>query len=100
MYHICNEFFTSRLFRATSLTDIITPERPELRKGALIAQDPAAFESVDLLNESDRTFLREEITHKWRQPKMLYYMVGMSSLAAAVQGMDEAVINGAQILYP
>lgn len=27
-------------------------------------------------------------------------MVVMSSLAAAVQGMDEAVINGAQILYP
>ena len=27
-------------------------------------------------------------------------MVVMSSLAAAVQGMDEAVINGAQIIYP
>lgn len=27
-------------------------------------------------------------------------MVVMASLAAAVQGMDEAVINGAQILYP
>ena len=27
-------------------------------------------------------------------------MVIMSSLAASVQGMDEAVINGAQIIYP
>jgi hypothetical protein len=27
-------------------------------------------------------------------------MVIVSSLSAAVQGMDEAVINGAQILYP
>ena len=27
-------------------------------------------------------------------------MVVMSSLAAAVQGMDESVINGAQIIYP
>lgn len=27
-------------------------------------------------------------------------MVVLSSLAAAVQGMDEAVINGAQIIYP
>jgi hypothetical protein len=27
-------------------------------------------------------------------------MVVMTSLAAAVQGMDEAVINGAQIIYP
>lgn len=78
------------------LNDIV----PELQKGALIAQDPASFESIDLLTEEDKVFLREEITHKWKQPGMLYYMVVMSSLAAAVQGMDEAVINGAQILYP
>ena len=27
-------------------------------------------------------------------------MVVIASLAAAVQGMDEAVINGAQLIYP
>jgi hypothetical protein len=31
---------------------------------------------------------------------MLYYMVILCSVAAAVQGMDEAVVNGAQLFYP
>ncbi|KAJ7463227.1 hypothetical protein FB451DRAFT_463887 [Mycena latifolia] len=72
----------------------------ELRKGALVAQDPTAFESIDILDEDDKYHLRRELTHKFSQKPMLYYMVVMSSLAAAVQGMDEAVINGAQIIYP
>ena len=32
--------------------------------------------------------------------KRIHQMVVLSSFAAAVQGMDEAVINGAQIIYP
>ncbi|KAJ7769957.1 hypothetical protein B0H16DRAFT_1516921 [Mycena metata] len=72
----------------------------ELQKGALVAQDPAAFESIDLLTEDDKYHLRRETTHRYHQTGTLYYMVIMSSLAAAVQGMDEAVINGAQIIYP
>ncbi|KAF7289149.1 MFS domain-containing protein [Mycena indigotica] len=72
----------------------------ELRKGALVAQDPAAFESVDLLEENDKYHIRRETTHRYSQTWSLYYMVVMSSLAAAVQGMDESVINGAQIIYP
>ncbi|KAJ7183450.1 hypothetical protein C8R46DRAFT_1344283 [Mycena filopes] len=73
---------------------------PELRKGALVAQEPEAFESIDLLDEKDKYHLRRETTHRYHQTPTLYYMVIMSSLAAAVQGMDEAVINGAQIIYP
>ncbi|KAJ7152887.1 hypothetical protein C8R46DRAFT_1357327 [Mycena filopes] len=73
---------------------------PELRKGALVAQEPEAFESIDLLDEEDKYHLRRETTHRYHQTPTLYYMVIMSSLAAAVQGMDEAVINGAQIIYP
>ncbi|KAJ7214873.1 hypothetical protein GGX14DRAFT_609597 [Mycena pura] len=59
-----------------------------------------AFESIALLDEDDKYYLRREITHKYSQTRTLYYMVVMSSLAAAVQGMDESVINGAQIIYP
>ncbi|KAJ6471627.1 hypothetical protein C8R47DRAFT_745810 [Mycena vitilis] len=72
----------------------------ELRKGALVARDPLAFESIDILDEDDKYHLRRETTHRYSQTPALYYMVVMSSLAAAVQGMDEAVINGAQIIYP
>ncbi|KAM5545339.1 hypothetical protein V8D89_000952 [Ganoderma adspersum] len=71
-----------------------------LQKGALVAQDPPAFESLPLLTEEDRTVLRREFTHKWDQPFTLYYLVVMCSLAAAVQGMDESVINGANLFFP
>ncbi|EGN94788.1 hypothetical protein SERLA73DRAFT_114233 [Serpula lacrymans var. lacrymans S7.3] len=78
------------------LEDIID----ELKKGALVAQDPAALERHDVFTEEDKRVLRMEVTHKWQQTRTLYYMVFMSSMAAAVQGMDQAVINGAQIIYP
>ncbi|KAH7882036.1 hypothetical protein F5I97DRAFT_1817787 [Phlebopus sp. FC_14] len=78
------------------LTHILT----DLQKGALIAQDPESYNRYDIYGDEDKRILREEVTHKWKQTGMLYYMVIMASLAAAVQGMDEAVINGAQIIYP
>jgi MFS family permease len=42
---------------------------------------------------------RAEDVKEWRQPKMLYYLVTLCSVAAAVQGMDETVVNGAQLFY-
>lgn len=39
-----------------------------LRKGALIAQNPADFENIAELDESDREAIRNEITHRWRHP--------------------------------
>lgn len=59
-----------------------------IQKGALLAQDPAAFETLPMLTEHDRVVLRREFTHKWDQPKTLYYMVIMCSVAAAVQGVS------------
>ncbi len=59
-----------------------------LQKGALLAQDPAAFESLPMLTEEDRRVLRREFTHRWDHPKTLYYLVIMCSVAAAVQGVS------------
>ncbi|AOW07345.1 and other transporter-domain-containing protein [Yarrowia lipolytica] len=70
------------------------------RKGALVAQDPANFDNIDILDDNDRYWLRREITHKWDHPMKVYYIVICCSLAAAVQGMDETVINGANIIFP
>ena len=58
------------------------------QKGALVAQDPEAFESLTQLDESDKEVLRREHTHRWHQPFQLYYMVVLCSLAAAVQGVS------------
>ncbi|KAJ3481748.1 hypothetical protein NLI96_g7449 [Meripilus lineatus] len=72
----------------------------EFQKGALVAQDPTAFDSIPLLSDDDKAILRRELTHRWSQPWQLYYLVILCSLAAAVQGMDQAVINGANLFFP
>ncbi|KAK4703578.1 hypothetical protein P7C70_g2639, partial [Phenoliferia sp. Uapishka_3] len=71
----------------------------EFEKGALIAQDPLAFESLEILNEEDKRVLRREVTHRWHQPKTMYFLVIACSMAAAVQGMDESVTNGANLFW-
>ncbi|PYI04639.1 MFS sugar transporter [Aspergillus sclerotiicarbonarius CBS 121057] len=71
----------------------------DFRKGALISQNPPAALDLPELTEEDKETIRREQTHKWSQPWQLYFMAAMCSLAAAVQGMDETVNNGAQAIY-
>jgi len=71
----------------------------EFAKGAQVAQDPLAFESLDMLSDEDKNVLRREVTHKWDHPKMLYFLVICCSMCAAVQGMDESVTNGANLFW-
>ena len=42
-------------------------------KGAVIAQDPLAFEQMDFLTNEDKAVLRMEQTNRWRQPFTLYW---------------------------
>ena len=49
----------------------------ELQKGALIAQDPTRFEALEDLTEEDKIILRQETTHRWHQPRTLYYMTSV-----------------------
>lgn len=70
------------------------------RKGGLVAKRPNAFEKMSILTEDDKAKLRREITHPYSQTKTLYNLVIACSVAAAVQGMDESVISGAQLFYP
>lgn len=58
---------------------------PELRKGALVARDPAEFESVPNLTEVELGALRDEVLHRWRQPWALYFTIILCSVGAAVQ---------------
>ncbi|KAJ5749675.1 Major facilitator superfamily domain general substrate transporter [Penicillium manginii] len=78
------------------VTDIL----PELKKGALVARDPEAFESVPDLSETEVTALRDEVLHKWRQPKALYFTIILCSIGAAVQGWDQTGSNGANLSFP
>ncbi|CAK1366540.1 Arabinose-proton symporter [Cercospora beticola] len=71
-----------------------------LKKGALIAQDPANFESLDQLDEHEKEFLRYEASHKWRHPWQLYMTIITCSIGAAVQGWDQTGSNGANLSFP
>ena len=70
------------------------------RKGALIArvgQREDGFEYVKQLDEDEKNVLRHEITHRWSQPFMLYFLVVLCAGSAIVQGMDQTAVNGAQV---
>ncbi|KAF9698407.1 hypothetical protein EKO04_003880 [Ascochyta lentis] len=73
---------------------------PLLQKGALAAQSPAAIESLAELDDNDREIFRRELTHRWKQPKMLYYSIILNSIAAAIQGWDQTGSNGANLSFP
>ena len=58
---------------------------PLLIKGALVAKDPPAFESVEGLTEHEKDAIRNEVLHKWRQPTALFFTIILCSIGAAVQ---------------
>ncbi|KAK3678994.1 hypothetical protein LTR78_001447 [Recurvomyces mirabilis] len=71
-----------------------------LRKGALVAQNPADFENIVELDDADREALRTEITHRWKHPWSLYFTIILNSIAAAIQGWDQTGSNGANLSFP
>lgn len=82
--------------QSNGLEDIL----PLLQRGALVAQHPAEFDSVNGITESEKIALRDEIVHKWRQPWTLYLTVALCSIGAAVQGWDQTGSNGANLSFP
>lgn len=62
---------------------------PILIKGALVAQNPAGIDEITELDDEDRRILREEVTHKWKHPRILYLTIVLNSIAAAIQGWDQ-----------
>ncbi|KAI0145122.1 hypothetical protein GGR57DRAFT_494767 [Xylariaceae sp. FL1272] len=74
-----------------------------MKKGALVAQNPHAFDEIDgeeALTEEEKHALTHEALHKWSLPWRLYLTIVVCSIGAAVQGWDQTGINGATIFYP
>ena len=55
--------------------------------GACLAQDPLKWEKVQGLNTEERAVLEREVASRWSQPKLMYLVIGLCSMCAAVQGM-------------
>lgn len=70
------------------------------RLGAIIAGNRNSFDGLSELTERERQVLEEEITHKWRNPRMLYFVVAVCSLCAAIQGMGASRSRAAVVLSP
>ncbi|KAI6043415.1 hypothetical protein EDC04DRAFT_2957879 [Pisolithus marmoratus] len=68
---------------------------PQLRKGVLVAQDLDAYQQHDMFTATDRKLLQS----RGRSEVPLSIPI-MLFLAAITFGMDETVINGAQLSYP
>jgi len=74
-----------------------------LRKGALVAQNPSDYESIQgelALSADEKQWLRKETEHKWRVPKLLYLTIVTCSIGAAVQGWDQTGSNAAVLVFP
>lgn len=69
-------------------------------RGAAVARDPFGFNRMTFLSPEEKQALHDEQHSPWKVPLKLYVIIGMCSMAAAVQGMDETVINGAMLYYP
>lgn len=74
--------------------------REAFRKGAMLArvnQRQDGFEYVSSVSEDEKEVLRKEISSRWSQPFMLYFLVILCAGSAIVQGMDQTAVNGAQV---
>jgi MFS family permease len=77
----------------------LTDQTDLLKRGALVAQNPGAYESLDVLGEDEKEALRLEVTKKWHHPMKLYMTVATCSIGAAVQGWDQTGTNGANLSF-
>lgn len=69
-------------------------------KAAAVARNPSEFNSMEFLSEEEKVALNTEMTKKWHIPRKLIEVIALGSMAAAVQGMDQSVVNGATLFYP
>lgn len=68
-----------------------------IKRGALLAQNPAGFEHIDELSTEEKAAIDNEIKHKWSHPLTLYLTIFLCSIGAATQGWDQTGSNGANL---
>ena len=57
--------------------------------GACLAQAPEKWERVQGLRPEERAVLEKEMANRWAQPRLMYLVIVLCSLCAAVQGMGK-----------
>ncbi|KAI1474151.1 hypothetical protein F4774DRAFT_430105 [Daldinia eschscholtzii] len=70
---------------------------PLMRKGVLIARNPNGFEDIqgpEALNTEEIEVLRQEITHKWKVPALLYLTIIACSFGIGGDSDRDALLVG------
>lgn len=67
--------------------------------GAVLAQAPEKFEEIEGLTEDELQVLRQEFTNRWSQPPLMYVVIMICSICAAVQGMGQFSISLASLPF-
>lgn len=70
-----------------------------LRKAAQLLQGEAP-EDIPGLTDIEIYSLRAGTSHKWRQPKLLYFTILVCSIGAMEQGWAQTAMNGANLTFP
>lgn len=52
----------------------------DIRKGALLAQNPTTYQQLEELTQQDKERIHHENTHRWSQPMTLYLTIAICSL--------------------
>ena len=101
--HVLNDLSQSAIFEDAehfATTHGLSTYTPLFQKAALLIQGSTSSSQNPSLTLTELTALRHETTHKWRQPKMLYFTFLVCSLGAVVQGWSQTGINGANLSFP
>lgn len=69
-------------------------------RAALVARDPNKIETLEELDEAERSALVYERDHKWHGPVMMWYSISLCAVGAATQGWDQTGSNGANLSFP
>ncbi len=78
----------------------LTDHLEGLQRGALLAQRPADFQSIEELPQDEKDAIAHEYSHKWSHPFLLYMTIFTCSIGAATQGWDQTGSNGANLSFP
>ncbi|KAK0966051.1 hypothetical protein LTR91_008597 [Friedmanniomyces endolithicus] len=71
-----------------------------LQKASLLLRHCGDQRRVPGLTDEESTAFSRESTHKWRQPKLLYFTIFVGALGAIEQGWAQTGINGANLYLP
>jgi len=68
--------------------------------GAVLAKVPENYDKLSKYDATPEEFgtLKKEFTNRWWRPPLLYLVIVVCSTCAAVQGMNETVVNRAQLV--